>query len=685
MAATLSELLVRLGVDSADFRSGLEKARKDADGFGKRMDAIGSKIRNVFAGLTAGLTAGALFKGIIQNTIEAENALAQLNSVIKSTGGAAGITAADVLSLSQSLQKVTTFSDEAITEAQTLLLTIGGLSKAVLPQATEAVLNLATAMGSDTKTAALQLGKAMKDPIDGLTALQKAGVKFTDGQKAAIAQLVETGQEADALNLVIEKLNETMGGRARDAADTFGGSLAQLKNAFGDLLEGGGGSLEDAKKSIQELTDLLRDEQTKEGIALIATGVFRLAEGLAKVASFAGGAAKGAGEFIAKLDIGTGSLEKLALATALLNPITAPFAIQRILGITAGGGGGKQPGAIGLEGVPDLAALGTLPPIVDLKPRKTGRHGAEKVSEIQRETDALQKQIALYGDLTKSDEVRIGLAKGYYGLVTPAQALRLQQYADELTALTAQTKAEEDYRKVVKEREDAEAEAIVKRDEALQDGLDEIERLLRTEEEAIYESYRRRLDIVQAAVDQGIIIQSKGTEISFALLDKMNEELNKKGDEMTEFAKAAAQEIQGAFAEFLFDPWRGGLDGMLADFGKFLQKAIAQAAAAQILKAIGGYLGGSSNSFLSAIGGAFGGGKADGGPVSAGTPYLVGERGPELFMPNQSGKIVPNDAGGAVNVHNTFMISEPASRKTQEQVTNAAYRGTLRAARRGGA
>lgn len=42
------------------------------------------------------------------------------------------------------------------------------------------------------------------------------------------------------------------------------------------------------------------------------------------------------------------------------------------------------------------------------------------------------------------------------------------------------------------------------------------------------------------------------------------------------------------------------------------------------------------------------GAKADGGPVSAGSPYLVGERGPELFVPNQSGGIVPNGAGGSV-------------------------------------
>jgi hypothetical protein len=57
-----------------------------------------------------------------------------------------------------------------------------------------------------------------------------------------------------------------------------------------------------------------------------------------------------------------------------------------------------------------------------------------------------------------------------------------------------------------------------------------------------------------------------------------------------------------------------------------------------------------------AIGGLFGGGRAAGGSVSAGTTYLVGERGAELFTPNQNGMIVPNNAltsnrGNTVNIN----------------------------------
>ena len=52
------------------------------------------------------------------------------------------------------------------------------------------------------------------------------------------------------------------------------------------------------------------------------------------------------------------------------------------------------------------------------------------------------------------------------------------------------------------------------------------------------------------------------------------------------------------------------------------------------------------------VGSVFGGGRATGGPVMSGTTYMVGEKGPELFMPGRSGTVIPNDAlgGGSTNV-----------------------------------
>ena len=64
----------------------------------------------------------------------------------------------------------------------------------------------------------------------------------------------------------------------------------------------------------------------------------------------------------------------------------------------------------------------------------------------------------------------------------------------------------------------------------------------------------------------------------------------------------------------------------------------------------GGGGGGFFGNLLSSVVGYFTG-AAEGGPISANKPYVVGERGPELFVPRTSGNIVPNGSmGGSTNV-----------------------------------
>lgn len=97
-----------------------------------------------------------------------------------------------------------------------------------------------------------------------------------------------------------------------------------------------------------------------------------------------------------------------------------------------------------------------------------------------------------------------------------------------------------------------------------------------------------------------------------------------------------------------------------------------------------------NNPITQAIGGvfdSFGGGRAEGGPVSAGTTYLVGERGPELFMPNKSGTIIPNErigvgAGGTViNLTvNGAIDGESTARQIVTILNDSFARGTLGAA-----
>jgi hypothetical protein len=92
-----------------------------------------------------------------------------------------------------------------------------------------------------------------------------------------------------------------------------------------------------------------------------------------------------------------------------------------------------------------------------------------------------------------------------------------------------------------------------------------------------------------------------------------------------------------------------------------------------------------SNPILKGIGnlfeGAFGGGKAMGGPVKLGTSYLVGERGPELFTPSGSGMITPNNRLGGGNTTINLNVSgaidpEGTARSIINVLNNSFYRGT---------
>lgn len=79
------------------------------------------------------------------------------------------------------------------------------------------------------------------------------------------------------------------------------------------------------------------------------------------------------------------------------------------------------------------------------------------------------------------------------------------------------------------------------------------------------------------------------------------------------------------------------------------------------LQALSSGSGGGLAGIFAAIGGAFGGARADGGPVASGRPYLVGERGPEIFVPNVSGQVLPNGVAGGVSVTQQISISGNAS------------------------
>lgn len=195
--------------------------------FGLAANGVKSAVELVAGGLTS----------MSQDAIDAQKVQAQLASVLESTGGKAGVTADMVNDLADKFSGLTPFEDEAVTSAESMLLTFTNISDKVFPDAIETVLNMSQAMGTDLQGSAIQLGKALNDPTQGMSALSRVGVTFTDQQKEQIKVLQESGDLVGAQGIILKELSTEFGGAAKAAGQTFGGQLTILQTKLGNVKE----------------------------------------------------------------------------------------------------------------------------------------------------------------------------------------------------------------------------------------------------------------------------------------------------------------------------------------------------------------------------------------------------------------------------------------------------------------
>lgn len=207
---------------------------------GRLKNSLGGALKLGALGAGAGLGAMTGFLSLAaKEAIEAEQTQAELNAVLRSTQGIAGVTADAANDLASKWAAVTMFSDDAIISGESMLLTFTNIGSDVFPQATEATINLAQKFGS-MESASTMVGKALNDPVAGLTALTRVGVSFTDEQKEQIRAMQESGDLAGAQKVILGELERQYGGLAVAAGDTLAGKFTILKNKFYDVAEGVG-------------------------------------------------------------------------------------------------------------------------------------------------------------------------------------------------------------------------------------------------------------------------------------------------------------------------------------------------------------------------------------------------------------------------------------------------------------
>jgi methyl-accepting chemotaxis protein len=216
--------------------------KKVESGF-DRLRKAGSALRTHWLAVTA---AGAglvfAFKSIISASARQEEAMKKLEVATLRYGDAGKKVAEEAAAQAAALQKITKFGDEAIITQQALLTQMG-VTAEKLPDATQATVDLAEAMGISLESAARNVGKTMGG--------------FAGELGELIPELKELTAEELKAGAGIDLLAAKFRGTAENT-ETFSKSVSQLGNAFGDLQEALGDSVTQSDKARTSLSGLTK-------------------------------------------------------------------------------------------------------------------------------------------------------------------------------------------------------------------------------------------------------------------------------------------------------------------------------------------------------------------------------------------------------------------------------------------
>jgi|GEM_PF-6974083 len=235
----IADINVRIGAEIKQLQKGLRASEKSLRRSARKFSDYGNQ-------MTAAVTipvAGFLAQSINLFDKQAQS-IAQVEAGLKSTNGVAGHTSEALQVMASDLQNLSTIGDEEILQKVTAnLLTFTNVANEQFPRAQQAILDMSVRLGTDLKSSALQVGKALNDPIKGVTALAKSGIQFSKSQKLMIKSLVETGKTAAAQNIILSELEKQFGGSAAAAAKAGLGPIKQFNNSMGDMMETVGGAV----------------------------------------------------------------------------------------------------------------------------------------------------------------------------------------------------------------------------------------------------------------------------------------------------------------------------------------------------------------------------------------------------------------------------------------------------------
>lgn len=192
------------------------------------------------AGIFAGLGVGALLIGGLKSVIgaakETQAVTRETETRIKEMGASSWITSGQIGDLATAISNKTGKDDEAIQSGANMLLTFGkirnevGKGNDIFNQATAVATDMAAKFGGDASQNAIRLGKALNDPVKGMTALSKIGVSFDPVQQKTIKNFVAQGNILGAQKVILAEVGKQTAGAAAASTTGWDKFLVKLGN-----------------------------------------------------------------------------------------------------------------------------------------------------------------------------------------------------------------------------------------------------------------------------------------------------------------------------------------------------------------------------------------------------------------------------------------------------------------------
>ena len=645
----------------------------------QKLDMLGKSFKTAGVGMiaTGAVLAGGLFKTAMASE-EAGLNVRKLENSLSNNSGLAGATADEFVALSQAIQGKTAADADNIVGGIAVLAQ-GKASASQIKELTPLVVDLARKKGIDEVSAFTMASKAVAGNAG---ALKKAGITVD-----------ESAFKTDAYGATVEALRTSVGGFAESEGKTFAGSIQNLKNEMGDLAEGVGVGVVDALSTMIGFVDPL--VSTFKGLDPAVQGAVGKVAAFGAVGLIAGGvastligsiitmrqnfgsAAKGIGDMI-------GSMKKLSLATGGVVLAVAAVAVaigfaiweesqqgikltkERMKGLQEQADAtGKSFEELTLENLAtDFAstsgkdffkALGTdivsvgdaiIGTDEEYKAFIEGLEGGKVfVQGATTNFDAYRDSIGASKDNVKGlaeNQDALGVSSDELTTKFEAEKTAAQEAAAELDGMSSAIRRQFDEVTNSLDAQIGFEDALRKVDEGLKENGDSYDRwdpkgrenvgLLREAQSAIGELVAQRYtdtESVKEATTAGLFaVEMLKEKLRVAGLteEQIKDLIVQYGLVVPEIVTTAVARTEQASTDI------NALDTKINNLTKdpkiitvsFVTKALMDAGV-KFPK------------------------KEHGGPVSGGMPYIVGERGPELFVPNQSGQIIPNGAGGSTS------------------------------------